>query len=308
MRIATLGASLAFAAACAPAARAEDGCLWWQNCPTHEAYVTVTGERGFAADLHGDRGTFSLWRAGVGVEGRFPIGLRWSLAPALHLEQDAYRFSDPDAIVAGSGRLLEDATFARLGLFATFRGASGWGFGAGPIVQSAGVPGARFEDTLTYGGGAGVRIPLGGDSSLLLGASIETTLEGSPTYFPLIDLQGSGTGRFHLDYLRSGISTAGIRAAYDVTPKLTVGVLGRSDGRAWRLAEDDRVPGGVFRNARLAAGLDLSWRPSACVTLTATGWLNVQDSIRIDDRRGDDVTDFGADPSPMIGLSVSIRF
>lgn len=293
-------------------ARAEGGPFWWEDPPAFERVfrVTATGERGIPADLDGRRGRLGLWRAGVGVEATVPLNRCWTLGWTLHLEESSYRFSDADAVVAGPGRLMEEGIFARFTPTLEYRWPSGWGVRAGPIVQSAGATGARFEDTLTWGGQASVRIPLGERTALVLGASAQTTLEGALSFGPLLDFESSppSTGRLHLEFLRSGISGTGIRVGYDVTPRLSVGFLARYDRRDFRLADDDRVPGGVFRNARLAPGLDLRWLARPCVQLSAAAWLNVSDSFRFDDRNGDFVTDFGAAPSPMIGLTLSVRF
>jgi hypothetical protein len=292
-------------------ARAEDAgpCPWWEERRAHGGWATLTGEGGFEADLHGGRGTLSFWRAGFCLEWNQPVASKWAFRGVLYGETDSHDFGDPDAVVAGTGRLFEDAYRVRVEPQASFRDCNGWGFNTGPIVQSAGVPGAEFEDTLTYGGQASVRIPLGGRSAVTLGASVETQLEGSATVWPVFDLETSGTGgRFHVGYLRSGIGSTGIRAAYDVTPRFAVSLMGRLEGRSWRLAEDDRVPGGVFRQSRLAPGLGVMWSPNTCVSLSAEAWLPISDSIRIDDRDGDRVTDFGVDPAPILGLTLSIRF
>ena len=282
---------------------------WWEDTRYHGTWATVTVEHGFDADLQSTRGSLSFTRGGLALEWDYPVASKWSTLGALYVEEDVHDFSDPDAIVAGTGRLFEEGRRVRFEPQLRYVGCSGWGVSAGPIVQSSGVPGAKFEDTVTWGGKASVRIPLGGSTAIDLGVSVETQLETSPSVWPVFDFESaSSKSRFHLGYLRTGVGSTGIRASYDLTPTFAVSALGRLEYRAWRLAEDDRVPGGVFRQARSAPGLGVMWNPSSCVSLSGEAWWTIGDGIRIDDRSGHRVTDFGVGAALELGLTLSVRF
>ena len=282
---------------------------WWEDTRAHGSWATLTVERGFPADLRGDRGSLSFVRGGVALEWNYPVASKWSFKGAFYAEEDLHDFTDPDSIVAGTGRLFEEARRVRIEPQARYVACSGWGVSFGPIAQTAGAPGADFADTLTWGGQASVRIPLGGSTAIDLGLSYETQLEAAASLWPVLDFESaSSSGRFHLGYLRTGIASTGLRASYDVTPTLAVSLLGRLEGRSWRLAEDDRVPSGVFRQSRVAPGLGVGWNPNTCLSLSVEAWWPLWDSIRIDDRRGDRVTDFGVDPAAVLGVTLSVRF
>src|SRR5206468_5059627 len=161
------------------------------------------------------------------------------------------------------GRLARIETLAKLDL------PRGWGLAAGPIFQSAGVPGARFEKTFTWGGQGSVRIPLNASTGLVLGASVETTLEDTWAVFPILDIEGMSTGSVKFD-----VRGTGVRAGIPLAPCLSLGLSARYDRPDWRPARGDRVPGGVFRDIRVAAGVDLEWRPRPSLAVSVGTWLN----------------------------------
>src|SRR5437660_7345526 len=151
-----VGAALA-AITAAQTARADDvpacdGCAQQPPACVRELRVTPGVEYGFPADLRGGRGRLSVFRALLGVDASVPVSDRLQLQLAFTAEDAAYHLSDPDAVVPGSGRLLDEGRLARIETMAKLDLPRGWGLAAGPIFQSAGVPGARFEKTFTWGG------------------------------------------------------------------------------------------------------------------------------------------------------------
>jgi hypothetical protein len=264
--------------------------------------VQVIVERGFPARLSEDRGTLAVSRGDLWFNGRVPTGnhhlLRWKALA----EQAHYRFSDPDAVVPGTGVLLDGARVLRLAPVLERRFYGGWGLAAGPIVQSAGADGADFARTLTWGGQASARIPLRSKAGLVVGAAIEGHLEGPPTYWPILGIEGTDPGRVTIDWRPNGV-----RVGYALVPSLSVGVAGRYDRRDIRLATDARVPSGVFRDRRWALGADVAWKPGSCFEAYASVWRNIVHDVVIGDRDGSPVAELDADDSWQVGLTISVR-
>ena len=132
---------------------------------------------------------------------------------------------------------------------------------------------------------------------------METTLEDSARLWPIVDIEGISSGRFGLEAWLDEV-----RATYRFSPAFKAGLAGRWERRDFRLAEDDRVPAGVFRDYRASVGLHAAWKPSESVSVQGTLWLDAYQEVRVDDRDGDEVTRFEAEPSPALELSVTIRF
>ena len=297
------GVALTLSFLAASAARAEDPV----PCPPPEggvhARVDPYFERAFDADLDGDRGQLGLVRAGVDALVTVPVSRPLKFHMAARVERDDYEFSDSQRVVAGTGDLPGDALLVRVGVAATVTASPYFGVTVGAFSTTAGAPGARFEDTLTYGALASLRVGLRDDFAVVLGASVETTLEGSARLGPIVDLEGTSSGRFGLEAWLDEV-----RATYRFSPAFKAGVAGRWERRDFRLAEDDRVPSGVFRDFRASVGLHASWKPSESVSVQGTLWLDAYQEVRVDDRDGDEVTRFEAEPSPALELSVTLRF
>jgi hypothetical protein len=305
-----LGLALAAAAiAAAGAAHADAPSPACGGCPTTSeddgpaARLALYAEHGFDAALNADRGTLAVERLGLIGTTAVRVSDRARLRLQYSAERAWYELSNPDAVVPGAGRLLDDAVWFRLEPRADVDVGSRWTVSAGPLVGSSGVLGARFEDTLTYGAMAAVRFPFGANRTLRVGATVETTLEGSLAIFPIFEI-GGGVSAGGLAIEGRG---TGVRAGVPLSDDWSVGVAARYDRRDWRLAEDDRVRGGVFRDVRIALGADLEWKPAESVVLAVAAWVTVYHAIRVDDRHGDEVTDFEADTSLMLSLGFSVE-
>jgi hypothetical protein len=300
---AVLAVALAAPALAEPPSPACDACPPLSDERGSSLRLAPYAEQGFPADLERDRGTIGVRRAGLLGTAAFPVASRARLRLQFGAERAFVDLSDPDEVVAGNGRLLDDALSLRLEPRLDVFVGGDWTLSAGPILGSSGALGARFEDTLTYGGTAAVRFPLGGDRTMRVGASVETALEDTLSIFPVFEIGGLSTGGLSVE----GRGT-GVRASLPLSPRFDVGAAARYDRRDWRLAEDDRVPGGVFRDIRVAVGLDLEWKPSRCVVLAVAAWWTVYHEVRVDERDGDRVTAFEADGSWMVSLGASVLF
>jgi hypothetical protein len=266
------------------------------------ARVAPYAEHGFPADLSKERGRLAVERLGTLGMATLPVSRVLRVKAAFALERADYDLSDPDAVVPGPGRLLEDAFQARVEPSAEVRLGGEWRVALGGILVTQGALGARFEDTTTHGVFGSVRFPLG-TRVVRLGGGIETNLDDPWTLFPIVSLSGTSAGKWSLE-----ARGFGVRLGYAANDRVGFGVAGRYDRRDWRLAESDRVPGGVFRDFRVAVGADFEWKPSCDVTIAVAGWWTLDHRVQVDDRDGDTVTRMDADPSFMVSLGLVVRF
>ncbi|HVG93871.1 MAG TPA: hypothetical protein VND21_05455, partial [Planctomycetota bacterium] len=133
--------------------------------------------RDFDADLEGDRGRLDVWRATFDLEGAVPVSSRITLRVTGGVLRSRYDFSDPDAIVPGDGRLLEDTTEVRLLPGLAWEATPTWQFFVSGWFGSGWVPGADPMDGLWGGAGVAVRravdLPFG-LTSVTIGAGWRT--------------------------------------------------------------------------------------------------------------------------------------
>jgi hypothetical protein len=264
--------------------------------------VAPYAEYGFPAELSKERGRLAVERLGLLGMGTVPVSRALRFKAAFALERADYDLSDPDAIVPGPGRLLEDTFQARVEPSAEVRLGGEWRVAAGAILVTQGALGAEFDDTVTTGVFGSVRFPLG-SRVVRLGGGIESNLEDPATIFPIVSLSGTSSGKWSLE-----ARGFGVRLGYAANEHWGFGVAGRYDRRDWRLAESDRVPGGIFRDRRVAMGADVEWKPSCDVTFALAGWWTLEHDVKVDDRDGDTVTRVDADPSFMLSLGLVVRF
>lgn len=289
--------------------RAEDPLPDFPHTPMGR--VVGDARRDFDADLEGERGRLALLRASLDVEGAVPVTPRLALRLAGGVLRSRYDFSDPDAIVAGDGRLVEDTTEVRLLPGIAWEAtpslqvlASGW-FGSGW------APGADPTDGLWVGGGLAVRHAIDGPfglTSVTLGAGWRTSLEAGGYWVPILSFGGVGRGGKDggAGGFRVALRGAGVGVVYGLSDRFGIGVSVGYDRHEYRLAGSDRVEDGVFRDLRIPVTLDVDWRPTPRVTLTASLGVNVYTEMEIDDEDGDRVSRFTAGPSLVAGLHASV--
>jgi hypothetical protein len=162
------------------------------------------------------------------------------------------------------------------------------------------VPGADFEETLTSSLTAAVWFPVGGGTRVRLGATHRTHLEDASTIVPDFGVDGIGSGAWRVEWRGHAL-----RASREVWPCLRLGAGVRYLHDDARLADSDRVPGGVFRDVRLGVGAFAAWTPNDRLTVSLTVWHDVDHWVRIDDRDGERVTSFDGDGSLAIALGLT---
>jgi hypothetical protein len=266
--------------------------------------VTGSLQRHFDADLEDDRGTMSLYRGLAEVEVTVPVRPRWDARFGGQIEGNSYDLSDPDAIVPGPGRLLEEAYSVRLGVGFDTRIGETWGLAGGVFGAVSAVPDADFGDALTYGVTIVGRHRFGPKFGLRLGATIQSQLEDSVLIIPVIGFDGGSED----GPVRFGVRGNGVRAAYAFTPRFTAGLTVRYESRDWRLAEDDRVSEGVFRDIRVPVGVDAQFDVLRCFSVGVEVGVNVYQEVNVFDDDGDRLTAFEADPSMYLALNLTWVF
>lgn len=266
--------------------------------------LTAVVTRFFPADLDGSRGTMSLTRGLFELEGTIPMSSRFTWKWGAQAEMDVYDFSDVDRVVPGTGRLLEEAYLLRAGPGIEWTISDRWSMTLGVFAQSAIVSGVALDNTLSFGGVGTVRVRVADQLGLRFGAMVGTNLDGSTYLIPIASVDG-GDAKGPAGPVRFSVRGSGCRVGYTFSPALSVGVAARYDAREWRLAPDDRVPQGYFDDTRVQLGVDVQWTFRKAWTLGLEIGADVYHEIGIDDRDGNRVTVFEADPAPYAALSLT---
>ncbi len=277
---------------------------------TRESTVRLTSTltRGFPTDMDGDRGTLSLLRALVEVEGTIPTSSRFTWKWGAQAEMDHYQWSDVNRVVPGTGRLLDEGWMFRAGPGIEWEINDTFSVTTGIFGESALVSGVTFWDTLSFGGFATVRFRATQGLGVRLGVSARTNIGGSAFIVPIFGVDGGDTskkGKGPKNPLRFSVRGSGCRLGYAFTESIGVGIAARYDRRDWRLAPDDRVPHGIVRDTRIPIGVDLEWTIRPGLSLDLEVGAEVYHEVEVDDRYGHRITIFEADPAPYLALSAT---
>lgn len=269
--------------------------------------ITSTASRALPADLDGDRGTLSLWRGLVELEGTIPTSSGFTWKWGLQVEVDQYDFSQVDRVVPGAGRFLEEGLLLRAGPGIEWKLGDTWSTAVGIHAQSAVVRDVRLADTLTFGAVGTVRVRAMPRLGVRVGASVGTELDGGSFLNPIVGIDaGDPTGLE--GPVRFTVRGSGLRLGYAFTETFGAGVSVRYDRRDWRLAPDDRVSAGLVSDRRYQAGIDVEWTMRRALALSFEVGLDFHHEVRVEDRGGNLVTAFQSGRSVELALSVTWTF
>lgn len=273
--------------------------------PRLRVQATATTTWALAAGLDDDRGDLTVGRAGVDVLVAWDATPRVTVGLDVGVEEARYDLSRPDLVVPGPGRLLETATTAYVTPGVRVRPDDLWTLSAAVTVATGFAPGAAPEDGVTSSVVVTARRRVSAALALTAGVLVSTALEDDPTVVPIVWLSGASPTAGPVRFEFRG---AGLRASYDVSDRLALAVSARYVRRDVRLADDDRLPGGVARDVRVPVSVEVDVRPTPDLVVTAAVGLHAYAALRFLDRDGHEVADAQADVGAWFGLAVTLRF
>jgi hypothetical protein len=251
-------------------------------------------------------GEYEATRASIEARVARNVAARLQLNAEALFERGTYDFDEDAAVVPlGQGSLGGAYTGARLALGGSWSLSRSFGVTLGASLRSFWMDGADVEDGLQPGVIAAVRLRLFGTTDVFFGASMTSGLEGDPSFLPILGLSGLDTGkdsRWRVEARGPGLSVA-----YLLTPRLSVGLSAGYERRDIRLADDDRVPGGVLRERRLPVGLEIAWQPRSCTSIVLTGGASLWNKVTLLDDDGEEVLSHTTEVAPFVQLEWSLR-
>jgi opacity protein-like surface antigen len=288
----------------------------------HGSAAVVTDRSGLP-----ECGWFAALRAGATLEsslgpgkgdhdvGRYAAELRFTTRLAsrvgMSLEGQAehlrWDFSDPDALVPGTGDLGGPVAGFRLGALVTWSVRDSFGVTLGPTLRAYAADGADLADALEPGFVAAVRVRLGGERDVFVGLSAVDHLETGLSITPVLGLGGvgddDGASRWSAEARGPGVTLW-----YRLTGRLAAGFSAGYERRDVRLAPDDRLPDGVLREQRVPLALELAYRRRERLTLALAAGVSAWTRITFLDRDGERVERVEADLAPFVQLELDLRW
>jgi len=179
-----------------------------------------------------------------------------------------------------------------------------------PTLRSTAESGADFSDGITGGGFAGFIYRVGNRLSIGPGFGILTQIEDDPSFFPVLLINWKITDRLRLETGRGLGATQGpgLVLGWQVTDKWNLSIGGRYERLRFRLDDTGVAPKGVGedRSFPVFGGatytFNRKFRGSLLIGVELAG------ELRLENERGDRITDSSYDPAPFGGLSFSYNF
>lgn len=262
-----------------------------------------------AADLRTTTGDVSIARAGAALGLEIPVGDQSNLAFNLAWQHSWYDW-DAATSLGGVANPWDDTDELDFGFRFSTRINDEWSWFAGLGANSSGEKGADFNDTLTYGGGAGVRWRVSDTLSLTGGLIVRTQLEDSASVIPILGFDWKFADQWSLttEYKTSIFPAPGLFLKYQPCEEATLALGVSYQTHAFRLSDRDTPIEGIGRERRLPVELSLAWKLSPHATITGTAGVVVWQRYRLDTSDGTLIGQNEADPAGIFGLSATLAF
>lgn len=260
----------------------------------------------FKADLDDSPGEMAVYRAGLGLEVRVPVGERAQLTTLFFGERSWYDFEDATGLVPGTDDPVDDTYRLVVRPLLSYQIDEQWGVFGALSVAAAAEDGAELSDAVTIAGFGGARYAFSESLSMSFGAGAASRLEDSTQFIPIIgvDWEINETTRLST----TGVEGIGVRLTHGFAEHLAVIVQGGYESREFRLADDNALSEGVFRDRRVPIGAGLKYSPTKDVAIELMGGVVAWQELRFDDSVGNEVSEVNADPAPFIRFMLRIYF
>ncbi len=252
-------------------------------------------------------GDFSVSRYSLMIGGSAPVTDRVAAGVGLTYDFEDYDFSNLRAFAVS--KPWDEIDRVTVGGRLSYRFSDHWSMHVGPVVQYAGERGADFGDSLLYGGIISASYRASRDFLIGFGAGAFYRLEETRV-FPSLIFSWKITDRLRLgNSYRLGLAgPAGLELTYSLNKSWELGLGGGYRSFRFRLDKDGPVPGGIGENTswpvygRLGGKI---WPPLHMDIFVGAAFSG---KLKLEDRRGHELSSTGYDTTPIVGLSLSASF
>jgi hypothetical protein len=298
--------SARIAAACLPLAPAAIAGQLPHDLPPSLVLIDAGVQHDLGAGIDGE-GDVALTRTRATIGFHRKLDDDWVLRGQVGGEHAHYDWSS-DALFLGTSDPWSEIWKVGAGLQVIRRLDEAWIGHVSATAVSAAEPGAEIDDSLDY------RLRVGAawrqDENLTLGLDVtaSTHLEDSTLVlpFPVVDWRFAPEWRLVSD-IGDVIVGPSVGVHRTFSEGFDLGLVATGVYNDARL-DDGRVPDGVLRETRIAAGLEATWRPRPGIEVSLLAGYDVWGEMQVDDADGDEVERTDLDPAPLFGLSVQVAF
>lgn len=260
----------------------------------------------FKSNLDGG-GDVSIARYGIGIGGLVPLTDRAELGLHMSYDLEDYNFSNTNAFMVQKpwGQINRVGLSMRLG----FKLNDQWSIGAGPVVQEAGETGAKFGDSLNYGGIVSAVYRANPNLTIGFGAGVFYRLEET-RFFPSLIVSWKITDRLRLgNSYRLGVTgPAGLELSYKLDDNWEVAAGGGNRSSRFRLDENGSTPNGIGENSSWPVYARIGRKLGSVFHLDLYGGAAFHGNMKLQDSNGNDIHSIDYNTAPILGFNLGAGF
>ncbi len=277
--------------------------------PTANAAVNLSIEQHFAGRFSGAAGSLDTTRLRASVDVFLPVAREDKLSLGWMGEYDLYNFDPgPAGATNDMGEPWRDLSGLRLSARYYHTVDEHWTAYAGAGVEAMGEVGAKLTDAIDYTAILGGRYAFSKDFSVGLALIGKSELEQGWTAYPVPSFDWQIDKNWSVGTIFSRGPGLGVEYQTD-DQQFTLSVRCRYETRDARLAGDNAAaPDGVAIDRRVPLLLTLDWNMDHAVSLSATAGVDLWGRIKLEDSGGGTLRQSDLDPTPFVGLTISLRY
>lgn len=263
----------------------------------------------FNSEVDDNQGEFNLDRLRLQLKGLTPLNDTWELSYGFKYQFDGFNFEET-GLFGADPEPWTDIHTVQFNIGAVVKLTEQWrGFFGGQFRFSR-ETGADWGDSFEGGGAFGASYSFDKDLTIGGGLGIESQLEDSLLYYPIIVVDWQIAPRWSVNTrITSGWGdSAGVQLIYDWTDTVQLALGANYDYQRFRLNDESPMPGGVGHFTALPIYLRLSWNPMPAVQLSGFVGANVGGELESKNQHGHRVgkRDYGT--GFLVGGQVSVTF
>jgi hypothetical protein len=256
----------------------------------------VQGGGGFAASSYS-----------VSAGSAFPINNAVILNLGFSYNLDDYRFSGLSGFAVQDPWGQVNRVSFSTGVM--YRPSSTWSFFASPVAQYAGESGADFGDSLAYGVTVGALYRPSRAFAIGFGGGVFRRMDGT-SFFPALMFSWNITDKLRLgnSFMTGPSGPAGLELAYRIDGDWETALGGGFRSYRFRLDKNGQVPGGIGEVDSWPVFVRLSRNLGQNLRVHLYGGVGFANELRLEDSRGHEIDHTSYNASPVVGMSMSMRY
>ena len=260
----------------------------------------------FETDLDSG-GSFDVSRHYLNFDVSRPFGRNLRLGLGLSYEFEKWNFNDLTSVIEATPWSSIHRPGISLPIFYTF--SDNWILGFTPTIEYSGESGAKFGDSLNYGGILSLAHPFSRNLYLGLGVGLFNRLEKT-TVFPFIVIDWKISDQFRItNPFRAGpAGPAGLELVYSPADNWELAIGGSYRFYRFRLDDKSAVPNGIGDNKFVVGFLRVQRKLGANFSIDLAGGALFAGRLSIEDSTGDKLGSDNYDPSPFLALTLAGKF